>query len=83
MILTTSMEWSDRPSPNCHLGYAIKKTGPEPRRRRRGGKAVPFSAPLFDPKPLVASYRRHGPDIKMTKRTFDDVLHLRAKRSLP
>jgi hypothetical protein len=61
MILTTSMEWSDRPSPNCHLGYSIKKRDPSRREGAAAEKAVPFSAPFFDPKPLVASYRRHGP----------------------
>jgi hypothetical protein len=61
MILTTSMEWSDRPSPNCHLGYSIKKRDPSRHEGAAVEKAVPFSAPLFDPKPLVASYRRHGP----------------------
>jgi len=60
-----------------------KKRDPSRDEGAAAEKAVPFSAPLFDPKPLVASYRRHGPDRKMTKRTFDDVLHLRAKRSLP
>jgi hypothetical protein len=61
MIPTTSMQWSDRPSPNHHLGHSIKKRGPSRHKGATAEKAVPFSAPLFDPKPLVASYRRHGP----------------------
>jgi hypothetical protein len=28
MILTTSVEWSDRPSSNYHLGHSIKKRDP-------------------------------------------------------
>ena len=47
MILTTSMEWSDRPSPNCHLGYSIKKRDPSRHEGAAAEKAVPFSAPLF------------------------------------
>jgi hypothetical protein len=60
-MILDSMEWSDRPSPNCHLGYSIKKRDPSRHEGAAAEKAVPFSAPLFDPKPLVASYRRHGP----------------------
>jgi hypothetical protein len=61
MILTTSMEWSDLPSPNCHLGYPIKKRDPSRHEGAAAEMAVPFSAPLFDPKPIMASYQRHGP----------------------
>jgi len=34
-------------------------------------KAAPFSAPLFDAKPLLASHRRHRPGWKMQERTFE------------
>jgi hypothetical protein len=61
MILTTSVEWSDRPSRNCQLGHSLEKRDPSRHEGAAAEKAVPFSAPLFDPKPLVASYRRHGP----------------------
>ena len=39
MILTTSVEWSDRPSSNYHLGHSIKKRDraarKAPRRKRQ------------------------------------------------
>jgi hypothetical protein len=39
MILTTSVEWSDRPSPNCQLGHSIEKRDraamKAPRRKRQ------------------------------------------------
>jgi hypothetical protein len=39
MILTTSTEWSDRPSSNYHLGHSIEKRGraakKAPRRKRQ------------------------------------------------
>jgi hypothetical protein len=52
MILTTSMEWSDWPSPNHHLDHSIKKRGPGRQEGAAAEKAVPFSAPLFEAKPL-------------------------------
>ena len=61
MIPTTSVEWSDWPSPNCHLAIRSKSGTPG---RQEGGvaeKAVPFSAPLFEAKPVVASHRCRGP----------------------
>ena len=68
MILTTSMEWSDRPSPNCHLGYSIKKRDPSRHEGATAEKAVPFSVPLFDLKPFIAWQRRHGVGWKMQER---------------
>ena len=81
MILTTSVEWSDRPSSNYHLGHSIKKRDPGRQEEATAEKAVPFSAPLFDAKPLLASHRRHRPGWKTQKRTFEDVHQLRPKRS--
>jgi hypothetical protein len=54
MILTTSVELSDRPSPNCHLSLSIEKRDPGRQEGAAAEKAVPFSAPLFDPEPLLA-----------------------------
>ena len=54
MILTTSMEGSDRPSSNYCLGHWIKKRDPGRQEGAAAEKAVPFSAPPFDPKPLLA-----------------------------
>jgi hypothetical protein len=54
MILTASMEWSDRPSSNYCLGHWIKKRDSGRQEGAAAEKAVPFSAPLFDPKPLLA-----------------------------
>jgi hypothetical protein len=59
MILTTSVEWNDRPSSNDHLGHSIKKRDPGRQEGAAAEKAVPFSTPLFDDKPLLASHRRH------------------------
>jgi hypothetical protein len=59
MILTTSVELSDRPSPNCHLSLSIEKRDPGRQEGAAAEKAVPFSTPLFDDKPLLASHRRH------------------------
>ena len=61
MILTTSIEWNDRPSSNCHLGHSIKKRDTGRQEGAVAEKAVPSSIPLFDAEPLVASHRRHGP----------------------
>jgi hypothetical protein len=47
MILTTSVEWSDRPSSNYHLGHSIKKRDPGPPGRRRGGKGSAVLGPAF------------------------------------
>ena len=81
MILTTSVEWSDWPSSNDHLGHSIKKRDLGRQEGAAAEKAVPFSAPLFDAKPLLASHRRHRPSWKMQKRTFEDVQQLRPNRS--
>jgi hypothetical protein len=54
MILTAFMEWSDRPSSNYCLGHWIKKRDSGRQEGAAAEKAVPFSAPLFDPKPLLA-----------------------------
>ncbi len=81
MILTTSVEWSDRPSSNFDLGHSIKKRDLGRQEGAAAEKAVPFSAPLFDAKPLLASHRRHRPSWKMQKRTFEDVQQLRPNRS--
>ena len=70
MILTTSLEWSDRPR-RTFIWAIRSKAGPGPPGRRRGGEAVPFPAPLFDAKPLLASHRRHRPGWKMQERTFE------------
>jgi hypothetical protein len=48
MILTTSVEWSDRPWSNYHLGHSIKKRDPGRQEGAAAEKAVLFSAPLFD-----------------------------------
>ena len=48
MILTTSVEWSDRPSSNFDLGHSIKKRDLGRQEGAAAEKAVPFSAPLFD-----------------------------------
>jgi hypothetical protein len=66
-------------SSNYHLGHSIKKRDPGRREGAAAEKAVPFSVPLFDVKPLVASCRRHGPGTQ--ERTFEGVQQLRPKRS--
>jgi hypothetical protein len=71
MILTTSVDWTDRPSSKDHLGHSIKKRDPGRQEGAAAEKAVPFSAPLFDTKPLVASHRRQG--LAGKERTFEDV----------
>jgi hypothetical protein len=48
MILTTSIEWNDRPSSNCHLGHSIKKRDTGRQEGAVAEKAVPSSIPLFD-----------------------------------
>jgi len=55
MILTTSIEWNDRFSSNCHLGHSIKKRDTGRQEGAVAEKAVPSSIPLFDAEPLVAS----------------------------
>jgi hypothetical protein len=52
MILTTSVEWSDWPSSNDHLGHSIKKRDPGRQEGVAAEKAMSFSAPFFDAKPL-------------------------------
>ena len=47
MILTTSMEWSDRPSPNCHLGYSIKKRDPSRHEGAAVDKGIAVLGPAF------------------------------------
>jgi hypothetical protein len=44
MILTTTVEWSDRPWSNYHLGHSIKKRDPGRRECAVAEKAVSFSA---------------------------------------
>ena len=68
MILTTSIEWNDRFSSNCHLGHSIKKRDTGRQEGAVAEKALPSSIPLFDAEPLVASHRRHGPGLKMQDR---------------
>jgi hypothetical protein len=46
-MILDSMEWSDRPSSNCHLGHSIEKAGPEPLARRHGGKGSAVLGPRF------------------------------------
>jgi hypothetical protein len=75
------VEWSDRPSSNYDLGHSIKKRDLSRQEGAAAEKAVPFSAPLFDAKPLLASHRRHRPGWKIQKRTFEDVQQLRPKRN--
>jgi hypothetical protein len=77
MIPTTSMQWSDRPSPNHYLGHSIKKRGPSRHKGATAEKAVPFSVPLFDLKPFIAWQRRHG----LAGKCKRDVQHLRSKKS--
>jgi hypothetical protein len=59
MVLTTSIEWNDRFSSNCHLGHSIKKrdTGRQEAPWRKG-RAV--SIPLLTQDPR-GGHRRHGP----------------------
>jgi hypothetical protein len=80
MILATSVEWSDRPSSNYQLGYSIKKRDPGRQEGAAAEKAVPFSAPLFDDRPLVAWQRRRELGWKMQERAFEHVQQLRPKR---
>jgi hypothetical protein len=47
MILTTSIEWNDRPSSNCHLGHSIKKRDTGRQEGAVAEKAVPSSIPLL------------------------------------
>jgi hypothetical protein len=54
MILTSSVESSDRPSSNYHLGHSIKKRDPPGRKRQCR------SRPRFLTQTL-ASHRRHSP----------------------
>ena len=68
MILTTSIEWSNRPSSNYPLGHSIKKGDPGRQEGVAAEKAVPSSAPLFDAKPLVAWQRRRELGWKMQER---------------
>ena len=44
MIPTTSVEWSDWPSPNSHLGHSIEKRDPSRHEGAAAEKTVPFSA---------------------------------------
>jgi hypothetical protein len=81
MILTTSIEWNDRPSSNCHLGHSIKKRDTGRQEGAVAEKAVPSSIPLFDAEPLVASHRRRGPGRKCGREMFEDVQQLKPKRS--
>jgi hypothetical protein len=80
MILTTSVEWSDRPSSNDHLGHSIKKRDPGRQEGAAAEKAVSFSTPFFDAKPLLASHRGHELGWKMQERAFEHVQHLTPKR---
>jgi len=73
MILTTSVECSARSSSNYHLGRSTKKRDPGRQERAAAEKAVPFSALLFDAKPLVAWQRRREPGWKMQERAFEHV----------
>jgi hypothetical protein len=41
-----------RPSPNRHLGHSLEKRDPSRHEDATAEKAVPFSVPLFDIKPL-------------------------------
>ena len=46
MVLTTSIEWNDRFSSNCHLGHSIKKRDTGRQEGPVAEKAVP-SYPAF------------------------------------
>ena len=67
-MILDSMEWSDRPSPNRHLGHSLEKRDPNRHEDATAEKAVPFSVPLFDIKPFIAWQRRHGVGWKMQER---------------
>ena len=81
MVLTTSIEWNDRFSSNCHLGHSIKKRDTGRQEGPVAEKAVPSSIPLFDAEPLVASNRRRGPGRKCGREMFEDVQQLKRKWS--
>jgi hypothetical protein len=76
-MILDSMEWSDRPSPNRHLGHSLEKRDPSRHEGATAEKAVPFSVPLFDLKPFIAWQRRHG----LAGKCKRDVQHLRSKKS--
>jgi hypothetical protein len=67
-MILDSMEWSDRPSPNRHLGHSLEKRDPSRHEGATAEKAVPFSVPLFDLKPFIAWQRRHGVGWKTQER---------------
>ena len=47
MVLTTSIEWNDRFSSNCHLGHSIKKRDTGRQEGPRGGKGSAVLDPAF------------------------------------
>jgi hypothetical protein len=76
-MILDSMEWSDRPSPNRHLGHSLEKRDPSRHEGATAEKAVPFSVPLFDLKPFIAWQRPHV----LAGKCKRDVQHLRSKKS--
>jgi hypothetical protein len=76
-MILDSMEWSDRPSPNRHLGHSLEKRDPSRHEGATAEKAVPFSVPLFDIKPFIAGNDATG----LAGKCKRDVQHLRPNKS--
>ena len=76
-MILDSMEWSDRLSPNHHLGHSLEKRDPSRHEGATAEKAVPFSVPLFDIKPFIAGNDATG----LAGKCKRDVQHLRPNKS--